>query len=273
MRILIVVFMILVFASAVTAQQSYVAVDDQEGMNTPIDVPSPTFSTKTLTVQKVAQPEPLTVSEETAVKQYLKRHRDKSSQANRESLRAALTFLLGINQSHLPLNRLPNDYLADYQLYTQSMKYTDFYVRIPDLPAFTGGGSQGPLVLDEIPPVEQARCVAPCASPGAVAISHSGDRHETPIASAWKSWTKIPQQPTCNPVPKPETCDPNGSPPSKPPTSAPIGDPSGLNPGGPPAPNGPPPPSGNQGPVVIGVPPVAWDPSPTHPSVADPVTH
>lgn len=288
-KAILIAFLLLIALSA--NAQDIIAVPDSDNtasfeatVQSQIQPNTLTSSTTTrLTVQKKAHPKPLTSSQSIAIEAYLKKHYDKNSQANREALRGALTFLLGINQSHLPLNRQANDYLADKQTYDQAMKHTDFYVNVPGLPAFNGGGAQGPLVLDGVPQVEKTVSASyPAQLPGAMNISHLGDRQETPIASVTRSWKQIPNRPVekvCPPGPPPPkppvvgpTCDPDGTPPDKPPVIGPIGDPSGPNPGGPPAPGGPPPPSGDQGPVIIGGGGVVpWNPPPTHPRVADPV--
>lgn len=291
-RALLVVFLLLIATSATFAQQSYVAVDEEDA-NVTENVASEPSRTIRQKSQVTIRRDKLTANDLRMIDKATKSHVDKKSQANNTSYRDGLKLLREMKIIHPSkkgtLDRSPNDIHWGYQIVTELANRlvvtTDQQIQPPapiqklELPAFAGG-SIPDLALQECSPFEQPRerekslCVVPQGPAGAVAISHPGDRQESAIAYGSKSWTKIPQ-PKC--IVKPPTppvvgpCPP-GPPPSKPPTSAPVGNPSGINPGGPPASGGPPPPSGNQGPVVIGNPSVTWGPTPTHRNVADRVT-
>lgn len=182
-------------------------------------------------VQKVARPRPLTASEYEAVDDYLRRYAPKMSEVNVRSLRAGLPFLVGIDQSHVPLTRKPAEYLADYQTYTQLLERTEMYVWVPRqefcLPEFKCSGSQGKLCLADIPPCKEevVPCQTACPAPaGALRISRPGDREEANIAGAWWGWGRMDREHSDPPCPDPpdETCDPHGGPP-------PEQNPSGCN--------------------------------------------
>lgn len=250
--------------------------------------PTTTTTTQRVVVKSMNSYRFLRDGDQEVVDSYLAKYRPHLRQGNYDFLRSILPQLVGNgtidardSRGKLRLLSRPVDYIRMGQTLCGDLTGTVRFVDVPaqKIPPFVGGGSQGPLVLDAVPEVEQPRAITVCAAPppGALSASHSGSINEVPVASGWKSWREVPQLPApvvCKPDPEtPETCDPNGSPPPKPPTSAPVGDPSWIEPTerGWSAEGGPPPPTGDQAPVVIGDPSVTWEPSLTHPNVADPV--
>lgn len=229
-------------------------------------------STARVSVQRVAQLRRLTVSECRAIDQYLYKYWQISAH-NRQSLRAALEFLVAIDQSHVPLTRKPAQYFADYQTFTQLYNRTDWYANVPQyrLPAFTPsqdcGSVQAPsLCLD----FEAGECkiVTATCPPEAYRFGSQGDREEALIGgfSFGEREIKEKEKP---PPPSPVTCPPGEAPAPPAPNSPAVNEPG--NPSGPiidpPAadPNRPP----DQ--VDHGTSGQPWDPQPDSPPVADPV--
>lgn len=230
---------------------------------------SQSFATTKVTVQRVAQPRQLSAAETASIDAYMVAHRTMSAQ-NARSLRAALLFLTAMNQSHFPLTRTPAQYLADYQTFTQMYNRTDWYVNIPEerkLPPFEAGT---PIAL--LPGMSLNLDIGytpvPCARerPGAYKFGTEGSNSEVPVAVVGFTRRDNPKPRICEPK-TPGTCDPllPGDPriPVPPPGN------SGVFPTYPPDTGGhstaplPAPTHGTGG--------QAWDPSPSHPHVADPV--
>lgn len=82
-------------------------------------------------VQKVADLRDLMAEEVRAIDTEMAKYGSNMSEKNRQALRAAMEFLVRIDQSHLPLTRRPADYLADYQTFTQMLNRVKWYVNMP----------------------------------------------------------------------------------------------------------------------------------------------
>lgn len=109
-----------------------------------------------------ANPRSLTSVEEEAVRRYMREYGPRLSAGNRDALEAALRFLVGMEQSHVPLTRTPAMYLADYQSFTQTSVRIDKWVEIErqKLPPL------GPKPPVECPPVLNPPTRPFCPTPG-----------------------------------------------------------------------------------------------------------
>jgi len=81
-------------------------------------------------VQKVLRIRPLVPAEDAAVAVYLQQHKAGLSTQNYTALENALRLLIGVDQTHIPLTRIPAQYLADYQTFTQLLGRTEWYVNL-----------------------------------------------------------------------------------------------------------------------------------------------
>jgi len=316
MKKVILILSLLLVASAVSAEQVYKATDAEATLtavdsaatatSTSSTVQSASTVTKRLEVKSRNNYKFWRQGDEIVIKNYLKKYEKGlggKESGNYRHLEDGLPQIAGgsgVDARHpdgrLRLESRPKAYQEMLQKHSLDLNGVDRYVDYEEkvLPAFNGGSSQGPLVLDAVPAVEKARSVAFVqGSPGAMTLSHAGDRQESAIATATRSWKDIPElkQPVCPPPPPPPPPPPGpycppGDPPVKPPTDPGTnfpgaGEPSWIEPnqdlppgyvapGGPPLPL----PGSDQAPVVIGPPgnPPSWEPHLDDPTVADPVT-
>lgn len=243
---------------------------------------APSIATSKVTVQRVAQLRVLEWWEEDAFPRFRRVYPTASGSAERAH------FLVQIDQSHVQkiydkcgrliggkLNRKPADYDADYQTFTQLYNRTDWYVNVPrqELPPFQAGAPNAPLSgLNLSLDIESAP--APRAVSGAYRFGSEASASEVTVAAVgFVHREDQPRQKEPKPCPKPEPkpvpCPPAPKPVPPPPTPCPTPAPAdSTNPQRIPTPPGPLSPQVNDG---VGH--NSWDPSPSHPHVADPVVH
>lgn len=194
-----------------------------------------------VTVQRVAQLRTLDWWEIDGIDRYMREHKDVGP-----AFRNWVEFDIKIDQSHVAkvydksgkliggkLNRSPNDYTADYQIFTQMLNRVDWYVNIPkqEWPTFCPPTSQGklgftPASLGEAEPQKPQRVRAegfPAQSWNQPHVGASQVYGES-WAAGWahQSPEKHYDRPCPPPTPPDETCPPGGTPP-------PEQNPSGCN--------------------------------------------
>lgn len=231
-----------------------------------------------LTVQRVNTKKFFRPSDQASIGSYLACYQNKLSNENYRCLADAMPQLVGAGiidardgYGRIILNQSPSHYFGMWQTYLGVMN-TNWYVDVPappaskPLPVFTPGVRQDRLVLDPVPGCgmfeqPQPICATPCQRPGALQVSKPGEYQETPVGYFYQQDSE-----RCNPEDAPATCDPNGTPPDPPSVGAATGTGTGGQPAAPPSGGNQPPaqPTHNTGGA-------SWDPSPSHPKVADPV--
>lgn len=281
MRGILIVVVLLALALPVLAQTEFNPGETPAPAITAVPTPLVTTilqsaGTTSQTVQHRTRVRPLTAEEENAVSAYLCKHRQGFTGDNYAATDNALHFLLGINQSHLPLTRTPAQYMADYQTFTQLLGLTDWWVDIPTpqlvIPPLGLLPAVNPSQSVQLTPVHLNLANVNCTQPvcvalpvtvcpaGAVAFGQAGERRERVIGGV-AGIQRHEQRP-----PEDETCGPGEPGPKPPPNNGEPGNPSGQVPCPPGSdPNRPPdqPTHGTGG--------QPWDPGPDHPHVADPV--
>lgn len=126
-------YCVVLLVAAALAVAETIEVEPMQAVNPPVG--SMTRTTK-VEVQRQQQLRTLTAGEERAIAAYMAAYGPRMDAENRKALEASLRFLVAIDQSHVPLTRRPNDYLADYQIVTQMMNRVDWYVNVPVAESF-----------------------------------------------------------------------------------------------------------------------------------------
>lgn len=262
MKILVALYL-MVLCAAVANAQNYTITSEGNGYS--IQPSLPKSSSGRVTVQKVNKYRFWREDDQRVIDVYLACH-PKLSRDNKRCLAIALPQLVGAGiidarkNGCLVLNQEPRHYFAMIQVYYGMLNGLDWYVNVPapepcpPLPEFTCEGSQGALQLGDVPDCQLTPAVCPPTRPsGGYQFFRPGERRERTIGGVFF-------RPDKDCEPKDETCGPGQPPPPPPPGGG------GTKPGGPPT--TPPPGGGTGGHGTGGAP---WDPSPSHPRVADPV--
>jgi len=171
---------------------------------------SGTSTTQRITVQRVNTKAFWRDGDQAVIDNYLAQYKAKLSKDNWLCLKDALPQMVGAGiidarrqDGCLVLNQRPVHYIALWQTYCGVTTGTDWYVRVPVPPqihAFTPFGSQGPLVLAEIPLCMETPCAPVVCKPvGALQFRSSEQYQESPIGGIYQMPDDCPQNENCGP--------------------------------------------------------------------------